>query len=122
MTFCPMGKHYTGGSTVVQWAMPRSLTVNGNETGFYPDPRHRHLGLANTHLRGGDLLVFTDDDGARRHYRVNDFQRLPPGVHLEPHITLFRVEPAPPPPKPVDEDEPVVGVSVWERLKKPLLA
>lgn len=91
-------------------------------TGFMPDPRHKHLALLNRHLFEGDVVIFTDDDGSRRHYRVNDRQRLPPHVHLEPHVTLIRSEPPPPvmmgEPQ-VEETGPVIGPSVWERLRQP---
>ncbi len=104
----------------------RGVTVNGEVTNFFPDPRHRHLALLGRHLLEGDEVVFTDDDGSRRIYRVNEHQRLPPHVHLAPHVSHIRTEAPPPPPPSAEGPEPddivTPGPSVWERLKKPQLS
>lgn len=105
----------------------QSVLLNGGDVlNFIPDPQNRDMPiLTAVRLGEGDMVVVTLTDGSRRHYRVNEHQRLPPGVRLSPHVTLVRTDPPPPPPPPVDEEDPkpsVEGPSVWERLKKPLLS
>jgi hypothetical protein len=102
--------------------MPSGVVLNSVpvHAGTYRwDPVYKDLPIFYDQLlRGGDLLGVIDEDGSRRNYRVIDNSRLPPGVHLAPHITFLGREPAPPPVPPEPEEPPVVGPSVWERLRQ----